>query len=269
MLLASEAAMPIGRVFRLAFDESAAVIGALSWRDEGTALGGLRIHVVPDRRRQGIGSAMLDHAAAHAISAGRDRLIAEIDLKTEPEAEAFLLSRGFKLTGTLTSINTPVDRLVAATANFQEKLARAGSFPESTRLVRLDEAPHDQIVRMFIEYISHVPLLAGMMRSFKLEQYPDSVVLMMGDRVIGFVLAQVVDAVLYIPAWVVAKEFQDKRIGTLLLGALGPAVAGRIIERIRFEFTDSAPHTARLASQADHEIVRIAARFELNVTGGA
>ncbi len=262
-LLPAEAAAPIGRTFRLAFDDSGAIVGALSWRDEGASLGGLRLHVIPSRRRQGIGRTLIDYAAS---STGRNLLIAEADLKNEPDAEAFLLAQGFTLTGRLTSVEQDIEKLMPKSAIWEERLRNAGDFPEGSRLVKASEAPADQIVDLFYGYIAHVPVLAGMMRNFKLEQYPDSVALMKGDEVIGFVLAQVNEGVLYVPAWVMKREYQSHGIGTRLLGALAPVLAGRIIHRVRFEFTDLALHTAKIAARYEYDVLKIWARFERKLT---
>jgi GNAT superfamily N-acetyltransferase len=261
-LLPAEAVMPAGRTFRLAFDESGSLAGAVSWRDEGAALNSLRLHIIPARRRQRIGTQLLDYANKIAADAGRTLLIAEADLKNEPAAEPFLAARGFELTGRLTSVEQDIEKLMPKTAMWEEQLRNAGQFPEGSRLVKAREAPADQIVELFQGYIAHIPVLAGMMRHFKIEDYPDSVALMLGTDVIGFVLAQVNDGVLYVPAWVIKREYQSQGIGTSLLGALRPVLAGRILRRIRFEFTDHALHTAKLASRYEYEIMKVWARFE-------
>jgi hypothetical protein len=55
MLLPEISIDPAGRLVRLAFDDSGGVVGALSFRDDGSGLSGLRAHVVHTLRRRGIG----------------------------------------------------------------------------------------------------------------------------------------------------------------------------------------------------------------------
>ena len=93
--------------------------------------------------------------------------------------------------------------------------------------------------------------------------------MMIGDRVIAFMLAQVRDEVLYVPAWVTRPEYRGKRIGLRLIPLMRARIAEREplvgkLKRLRFDFADVATYTAKLSALRSnyHFIVRITARFE-------
>jgi GNAT superfamily N-acetyltransferase len=148
---------------------------------------------------------------------------------------------------------------------FLERLKGMDDLPPSARMVEISEAPLDQVLQLYAQHIAHMPPLPGMLRSFQPSQYPESVVLLIGDRVIGYVLAQVVGDVVRVPALVVLPEYRGKRIAVRLIAAMDDAVRERV-SRAEFDFADSAIFTAKLASEFGHEVVRIAARFERLLT---
>lgn len=272
-VLLPEAAGHSGKLFQLAFESkpSPAIVGALSYQDLGDSLSGLRLHVVQNRRRSKIGTQMVTFLADHARSLGRTAIYADADIKNEPAAEPFLTSTGFTLAGTLTAVETDVEPIVAQSHRFEQRVAQAEGFPEGSRIVSIEEAPHDQILKMHGDHIAHAPMMAGLLRGFHPEKYPESVVLMLADRVIAFALVQVIGDVFYVPAWVTLPEFRGKHLGSLLFRVVGDRMSGRYgpdsIKRIRFEYLDAAVYTAKLVREYGHTIVRIAARFQRRLTG--
>jgi GNAT superfamily N-acetyltransferase len=267
-VLLPEAAGHSGKLFQLAFESkpSPSIVGALSYQDLGDSLSGLRLHVVQNRRRSKIGSRMVALLADQARSLGRTKIYADADIKNEVAAQPFLTSTGFTLVGTLTAVETDVEPIVAQSHRFEERLAKAQAFPEGSRVVSIEEAPLDQILKMHGDHIAHAPMMAGLLRDFHPEKYPESVVLMLGDRVIAFALVQVIGEVFYVPAWVTLPEHRGKHLGSLLFGVVADRMRGRYepgsIKRIRFEYLDAAVYTAKLVREYGHTIVRIAARFE-------
>jgi GNAT superfamily N-acetyltransferase len=269
MLLPEACATPADRLFRLAFDSretdgrpTSSLAGALSYRDDGTGLSGLRLHVVKNRRRGGVGSRMVDYVIDQARSLGRSRVFADADIHTEPDAEPFLTGRGFGIVGRVTSVETEYTRMKT-----QDRLASAEALPEGSRVVALENAPIDQVLEMYAQHIANLPMMAGMLRTFRAVEYPESVVLMIGDRVIAFMLAQVRDEVLYVPAWVTRPEYRGKRIGLRLIPLMRARIAEREpligkLKRLRFDFADVATYTAKLSAEVNYTIVRITARFE-------
>jgi GNAT superfamily N-acetyltransferase len=259
MLLPDASADAIGRVFLLAFD-GPTIAGAASYRDHVSALGDLRLHVIETRRRQGIGSRLVENVVERARNLGRARILADADVISETAAEPFLAAHQFRIAHRLTYAQIGLEKMRAQYPAVDKKLEGAPEFPASARIVGIVKAPPDQVVRMCVEYLANMPLLAGMTRGFRAEQYPESVVLLVDGQVIGLVLAQLTGRILRVPAWVVSADRQGARVGTRLMRELRERLYGRV-DLVQFEFTDTSP-TAKLAARAGADIVRIAARFE-------
>lgn len=266
MLLPEACSNPVGRHFRLAFvGEPEKVAAALSYRDDGTAIGGVRLHVVPAYRRKGVGSYLLKVVDEEAQRFSRNRIFADVDLHAEPAAEPFLTSRGFQKLGTITFAEIGIQDLRANMEASRERLeAGVNNLPSSVRFVELSEAPMDEIARLYAEHIAHMQALAGWRQTFKLDRATDSVALLIGGKLAGFVLARVDEGVLHIPAWVVTPEFRGHHIGLALLSQLAMRVRGRV-ERMRFEFSDAAFVTARMLNVPGCQVTKIAARFARTV----
>jgi GNAT superfamily N-acetyltransferase len=260
----------LSREFRLVFETAetgtSAIAGALSYTDQGEKLTGLRVHVVQNRRRRGIGRRMVESVVERARELGRQAIAAEADIKNEPAVEPFLAACGFHITNTLTCVETDVEKLQNRPRPSTPRLDGTQEFPEGSRIVGLDEAPLDQILEMHGRYIANAPMAPGLLRSFRPEEFPDSVVLMMGDQVIAFVLAQVKNKIFYVPAWCNLPEYRGKRIGLLLFRPMEERMRQRYkpgdVTHVRFEYADAATYTAKLAIEAGQTIVRIVARFE-------
>ena len=262
MLLPEACSNPVGRHFRLAFlGQPEKVVAALSYRDDGTAVGGVRVHVIPPCRHKGLGTYLLQIVDEEAKRFGRDRIFADLDLHAEPDAEPFLTSRGYEKLGTITFAEIGIADLRASMEAGRERLnAGVSNLPSSFRFVELSEAPMEEISRLYAEHIAHMQALAGWRQTFQLDRAIDSVALLIGDKLAGFVLARVDDGVLHIPAWVITPEFRGHHIGFALLNQLAYRVRGRV-ERMRFEFSDAAFVTARMLNQPGCQVTKIAARF--------
>jgi ribosomal protein S18 acetylase RimI-like enzyme len=135
---------------------------------------------------------------------------------------------------------------------------------EGARFVNLGEAGADEVTRLYANHIAHMEPLIGLREAFRIDEQVDSVVLLIGDRVVGFVLARVQEGTLHVPAWVVAPEYRERSIGNVLLFELFKRVRGRV-ERMRFEFTDAAIATPRVLHLPGYNITKVAARFERRV----
>lgn len=266
MLLPEACANPVARHFRLAFAaRPLRLLGALSYRDDAVALGGVRVHVIPTHRREGIGAQMLEYVANEAVKLGRRRVIADVELQSEPEAEPFLISQGFRKQGTVTSAEMKLadqgERMKEAGQKLEASIQK---LPQGARLVSLSEAGPEEVTRLYARHIAHMEPLIGLRQAFRIDEQIDSVVLLIHDTVAGFVLARVQDGTMHVPAWVVAPEYREQSIGNALLCGLFRRVSGRV-ERIRFEFTDVAIATPRVLNLPGYKITKVAARFERRV----
>lgn len=263
MLLPEACASPIGRHFRLAFaGKPEKLVAALSYRDDATALGGVRVHVIPTHLRSGIGSRLLEYAAAEARRFGRYRIFADADLHCETAAEPFLTSQGFRKLGTITFAEIGVQDLRASMEAGRERLQSAvQNLPASVKIIDLSEAPIEEITRLYAEHIAHMRALAGLRDILPIDRATDSIALLVNEKLAGFVLARIDAGVLHVPAWVVRPEFRGHQIGFALLNKLAERVRGKV-ERMRFEFTDAAIATPKMLTVPGCQTTKIAARFE-------
>lgn len=263
MLLPEACASPIGRYFRLAFaGKPEKLVAALSYRDDGTAMGGVRVHVIPAHRRAGIGSRLLDYVVEEARRFERTRIYSDADLHRETAAEPFLTSHGFRKLGSITFAEIDIEDLRANMEASRERFdASVNHLPMGARMVKLSEAPLKEITAAYAEHITHMRALAGLRDILPLERATESIALLINEKLAGFVLACIDSGVLHIPAWVVAPEFRGRHIGVALLKKLAERVRGRVV-RMRFEFTDAAVATPKMLTVPGCRITKIAARFE-------
>jgi GNAT superfamily N-acetyltransferase len=262
LLLPRASDRPFGRHFRLAFaGEDQNLIAALSYRDDSTALGGVALHVIPPYRRLGFGTQLLEYTRQEARRLGRDVVSTDIDLKVHHEAEPFLTSQGFHRAGTITFAEIGIGDLRKSMDASRERLQAANRLPESAKVVSLAEAPAQELARLYAEHISYMHFLPGFGEIVRLDEAEDSIALLIGGKVAGFILARITAGLLHIPAWVVAPEFRGQQLGFALLAQLAGRVSGRV-ERLQFEFTDAAGVTAGMLSVPGCQVTRVAARFE-------
>jgi GNAT superfamily N-acetyltransferase len=262
MLLPDVAAQAAGRVLLLAVDSAKpGIAGALAYIDDSQSITNVRLHVVKNCRRQGLGSTLLNYAVDEARRLGRTRVFADTEMRQEPDAEGFLTTRGFHKVGQVTCMRGPLVPQGANAALFDMWLAKAEELPPDSRIVKIDEAPADQINALFRDHIANVPLLSEMHVDFRPESYKESIVVMSGDRIIGFLLASVQGRLVRVPALVVVPEYRRKGLSTRMIHMVETQLA-EVVDEAQYEFTESATFTAKLAADLGHEILRVAVRFE-------
>jgi len=265
ILLPEACAQPAGRLFRLVFESTgSSIVAALSYFEDSRGITGVRLHVVKKRRRSGIGSGVIQHLLDEAQRQAKQRVLVDADLKNEPDAEAFLTKRGFRLIGRLTSVHGPIVGRGAKRDEFQARLRGAAELPASSRMTSLADAPVDQIAQLYADHIANTPMMPGMERTLRADQYPESVVVMIGEKVIGFILARAETECVRVPALAVLPEYRGKGLAIRMIAAMEDKL-GENIKRGEFEFTDSAIFTAKIAAAFGHEVARIGARFERSI----
>ena len=130
-----------------------------------------------------------------------------------------------------------------------------------SREVTIDEAPMDQIAALLRDHIANVPLLAETHRKLDPGRYKESIVVMSGDRVIGFLLAGVQGRRLHAPAIVVVPEYRRKGVSIRMIDIMKTRLAN-VVDEGQYEFTESAMFSAKVAADFGHEILRVAVRYE-------
>jgi GNAT superfamily N-acetyltransferase len=262
VLLPRTSATPAGRAFRLAFDASGAhIVGALSYLDDSEAVTAAEVYVVPEQRRKGIGTLLVDYLSTEARRLGRDRVELDVDLISEPGAEAFLTSRGFRIIGRLNSVRSATAPYYAKYESFLEKSASLNELPPSARIVKLSEAPPQQIFELYQDYILGMPRMPGILRSFDPSQFPHAIALIIDDKVAGFLLLEPVGRLMRASAVVIAPEYRSRRIATMLFAIVHERWRGEIDE-IEFDYLDAATFTAKRVSELGMPVSRSLARFQ-------
>src|SRR5579871_4112929 len=258
LLLPEARLAPHAAQFRLAVDDGH-IIGASAFHDDGATIGGVRFHVIPPHRRQGIASLLLANIDETARALGREKLTAD--------AEPFLEARGFRRISRLTVVDCEIGKLRASWQAARQKLRPEDALPESARFVEIggiDDATMNEIVRLYAEHIAHVPYMPGQRRLWNLQRFRDSLVLTIDGKVAGVLLAQVTDGVLHAPAWIVPPEYRSRHIGLWLRVTLVDRLIDRV-KRARFEFLESATASAKVKNEAGYETVRVIAGFERDI----
>ena len=192
---------------------------------------------------------------------GRTHVFADTEMRKEPDADAFLTAQGFHKVGQLTSMRGPVVPQGARAALWEQWLARAEELPPDARIVKIDEAPMDQIMALFREHIANVPLLAETHRKLDPARYKDSIVVMSGARVIGFLLVGIQGRLLHAPAIVVLPEYRRKGLSLRMMDIMKRRLAD-VVDEGQYEFTESAAFSAKVAADFGHEVLRVAVRYE-------
>ena len=139
---APEALVGFGRHDELA---GAAAIG---WQAAGDpAAFPVSVHVLPNFRRQGLGRALLDAAAA--LARGETAALQPWTvLREDSEAAAFCLASGFCVHHRILHFSGEAERMEAMLAAYREKLDRSGWIPAGARVVALPDAPPGEVANL-------------------------------------------------------------------------------------------------------------------------
>jgi len=222
------------------------------------------VYVVPEQRRQGIGTALIDYLFEEARRPGRVRIEVDAELISEPGAETFLTIRGFRIVGRLNSVRSATVPYYAKYETFLENPAALQELAPSARIVKLSEAPPQPVFQLYQDYILGVPDLPGILRSFDPNQFPDAIALMIEDKVAGFLLLKPEGRLMRASAVVIAPEYRNRRIATLLFAIVHAKWRGEIDE-IEFDYLDAASFTAKRVSELGMPVSRSIARFQRNI----
>jgi GNAT superfamily N-acetyltransferase len=140
----------------------------------------IAVTVLPERRRRGLGGALLDRCLEHARSAGGATALGTVR-EDEEDAVSFVLQRGFEV----------VDRVVALVLELESAMAAAPAPPPGIRIAELAEAHREDAYAVFCEGVADIPASEPLPApSFadwvaEVERNLLTVVALDGDRVVG------------------------------------------------------------------------------------
>jgi GNAT superfamily N-acetyltransferase len=242
-------------------DEEPRLVAAVSFRKDGNAAKKLRIHVVPGFRRRGIGSQVV----ASLLGGELRSLDGTVDTVKEPGAASFCERIGFRQVEQMFTVEGDV-------AEMQKHLHRLRAriqMPPKARLVRLPDAPFEQVARLHADEVAHSELnpwraLLGQMQGMAL-----SPVVMVDDEVAGFLLMQIEGSIVSVHSRVIAPAYRG---GWVLVVALSEALDVSWEEGCRvarFSYLDTNRDTERLAQRFHARTVSVATHFRREAEGAA
>ncbi len=257
MLLPETFADVEGREYRLCLrDESPRLVGAVSFRRSGTALTGLRLHLVPAMRRQGLGRQIVQALR----SDGATTLTGLIDVRQEPAAASFCEAVGFQRTDGLTTVEADL----TVFREYLRGLMQRGSLPDGLCTVPLREASLRDVARLHAQHIAHGSALNPWRAQFaEMPGLGDSPVALLHGRVVGMLLWEPEGDLGVVRSLVGEAGAVTRWVNLLLLSTTADLILAGGMQRVRFDFVDSNRNTRKLAQRLNAVVVRELAEYTL------
>jgi GNAT superfamily N-acetyltransferase len=225
----------------------------------------LALHVIRTRRRQGIGSRLLDVLIDRARSCRIPALVSHVDTSAGPEAAAFLQSVGFSQARTMTTFegDLDLDRYESVFRPICDRLEARGKVPPGVSVVSLAAAPLDQVSRLYARNLGGTidSVESFLRRALGRGGLGASFTLMLGGHVVGLHLLDVHEAVVEIHAKIVAPEYRGSWANALLTRECVRRLRLSGRHRIRFAASDNVHYTLKFAERQSVEIVKVASQF--------
>lgn len=236
----------------LAIDaQSGAALGCATFQRCGRSVVHLRVRVLRNYRRRGIGNMLVRNLMTQA------EVHARVAPRIEPDGEPFLRACGFVLKNRVLTVEASREPLGSRIC----RLSRSLKIPAGVRAARPSDAPAEALARLYTELVvpeldlapgAAVPLVSD-------PRFADSPVLLVDGNPVGMLLMEANDGhdVCVITARAVAPEFRG---GTgwanLLMLAEGFERGGkRGSVRMRFEAPEDNPDTMKLVARVRGEII--------------
>jgi GNAT superfamily N-acetyltransferase len=244
-----------------------------SWNEPGGFP--IWVHVLPDRRRQGIGRALAD--ALTAQTAGElGSLWAAQPLPEKGEAAAFARACGFSAEYRQFFFETDARNFLDQITSTVDRLRARGRIPQDAHIVPLDEAPTDEVGLLVAQEFRSGPLRMAQMLRRSMSADPDeapvdrlgSRVLMVDNQIVGALLSRRTGAdTAHIVCNVVAPEWRKSWSNALLLEGFTRATIAANRTRIGFDCRDDVRDTIGLAARSGADHVKTDSLFRYAVAG--
>ena len=251
----------------LALDVSTGVIlGAAAARVRESALHQMRIRVARPFRRQGVGSMLLDEMVAGGPSA-----IYAAASSGEPDAEPFLLARGFTRTDRIFLVEGDLMLLRDRIFSLRDRLLATGRIPADIEILRPADAPAGRLATLFAEHV--VPFRefrAGHAMPIVVDpRFAESPVLCVGGEPQGMVLyeSDADSGVGRVHARLVTEPYRGGWANVVLMAAAIDRGLARGVRRLRFEAPESNPDTMKLMRRVRAEILQCTSCFARPLEG--
>jgi GNAT superfamily N-acetyltransferase len=256
-------------------DSPAQLLGTLACAPTIQAAGPswhLALRVVRTHWRQGIGSRLLGLAIERAGCAGISSLAVQVDSSPGSGVVAFLQGAGFHSVRTLTTFEGDVelDAWESSVRPVCERFEASGGIPSGVRIVSLHEAPMDQVCQMYatnlggtvdnVEFFLRNSLARGRLAA--------SLMLMAGDKLVGFDLMEYWESVVEIYGKVVDPEYRRGWASPMLSLELVRRLKLCARRRVRFVAFDNVSYTMKFAGRQSLPAVKVESQFVRTIERG-
>jgi len=231
------------RHFMLAIDEGRSTIaGAVSYLDDGERFCGLRLRVVPDRQRVGVGTKLLEEVFKEADRQGRSQVTAQVDPDKHLALNNFLVRNRFKLKSRLSTVEGDL------ITDVDGKL-RAFCQDDLVQIVPLNRALGAEAGRLYAEYIASLPepLSSRLFFSADAPRFRLTQLLLVDGKVEGLMLVEQDRTRAIIHARVVSERYRGGRASARLVLETLERLRQSGIERLRFQFFDTVRDTLKVS----------------------
>jgi hypothetical protein len=211
--------------------------GRLGWR--------LRLHVARSARRRGLGTRLIREIGDRGRRRGAAFLAVEAGAE-DLAAGAFLAASGFRIASRCSVYEGDLAHYRSVWGSIRDRLAARGRIPEGARIVGPREAPAQALASLVEDWAARAFLTAS-------DVSPDfwrrpsvrdaSVILMLGDRALGGIVAESRGEAADIPWCWVAPEFHGGWATIVLAAASADRLAALGTRRVRFATTEETIHT--------------------------
>jgi GNAT superfamily N-acetyltransferase len=171
---------------------------------------GLALHVIKTHRSRGIARALVARLAARAAERGAQAVYAAQRVDQDSDEFRAWRALGFSPCESVIHHELPLEEFESQLAPLLERMQRRGKIPANARIVPLYEADVAEVVRLHIaEMGGDAVSLAKRLRGEVPESFTPrySRVLLVGDRVVGFILGhRMANGVVHVDANVLAPE---------------------------------------------------------------
>ncbi len=252
-------AVPAGAL--LAIDKSTgAALGCAAFQRTERFIVHLRVRVLRNSRRQGIGTALLEAVTRVGAEEGAREIHARADAMAMPDGEPFLIANGFALRRRLWTVEASKEPLYS----HLQRLLAAGARKhgdDNAVMARLTDVAREPLARLYTGLVvpelnlppgAAAPLIED-------PRFAESPVLTVSGEPVGMLLLEANDGagVCTIVARAVKKEYQQRAWANLRLLAEGFERGGRKgSTRMRFEAPGDNPDTMKLVSRAQAKVTR-------------
>lgn len=246
-------------------DPAPRMLGALSLLSLRDAAGGAALlvsgRVVGPWRRRGVGSLLLETAINEARQRGARSLMVQNDPRADPDGDAFLAAKGFRRSEELRTFEASTARLAAHICALRDRLRGANRIPPEARVVPLRDAPLAQVARLHAEHLTGTPQTVAERLNELLvrDDRGHHGALMLGERLLGLVLARTVDGVSTVESRVLAPTGRAAAGGgwasVLPLAEGLDAALARGSRVVRFSCNSGNQQTLRLAERCGATVV--------------